>query len=70
MSAAFFFQEPPIVFYCFSYSFDCPLLCNTKHFLQIEDEPCWSTVAHNIEDVEKFFKETIDNRFFHLFPWH
>ncbi|XP_062183911.1 putative DNA ligase 4 [Phragmites australis] len=26
------------------------------------DEPCWSIVAHNLEDVEKFFKETIDNR--------
>uniref|UniRef100_A0A0A9BLA4 DNA ligase IV n=1 Tax=Arundo donax TaxID=35708 RepID=A0A0A9BLA4_ARUDO len=26
------------------------------------DEPCWSIVAHDLEDVEKFFKETIDNR--------
>ncbi|KAK1275293.1 DNA ligase 4 [Acorus gramineus] len=25
-------------------------------------EPCWSTVAYNVEDVEKFFKETIENR--------
>lgn len=26
------------------------------------DEPCWSIFAHNIEDAEKFFKETVDNR--------
>ncbi|TVU15844.1 hypothetical protein EJB05_39385, partial [Eragrostis curvula] len=26
------------------------------------DEPCWSIVANNLEDVEKFFKETVDNR--------
>ncbi|KAJ1272656.1 hypothetical protein BS78_06G220100 [Paspalum vaginatum] len=26
------------------------------------DEPCWSIVAQNLEDVEKFFKETVDNR--------
>ncbi|RLM73698.1 putative DNA ligase 4 [Panicum miliaceum] len=26
------------------------------------DEPCWSIIAHNLEDVEKFFKDTIDNR--------
>lgn len=25
-------------------------------------EPCWSLVAHNVDDVEKFFKETIENR--------
>ncbi|KAK1322796.1 DNA ligase 4 [Acorus calamus] len=25
-------------------------------------EPCWSTFAYNVEDVEKFFKETIENR--------
>ncbi|RLM66518.1 putative DNA ligase 4 [Panicum miliaceum] len=26
------------------------------------DELCWSIIAHNLEDVEKFFKDTIDNR--------
>ncbi|KAG8066153.1 hypothetical protein GUJ93_ZPchr0004g39623 [Zizania palustris] len=26
------------------------------------DEPCWSIFAHNVDDVEKFFKDTIDNR--------
>uniref|UniRef100_A0A0D9W947 DNA ligase n=1 Tax=Leersia perrieri TaxID=77586 RepID=A0A0D9W947_9ORYZ len=26
------------------------------------DEPCWSILAHNIDDVEKFFKDTVDNR--------
>ncbi|OEL28408.1 putative DNA ligase 4 [Dichanthelium oligosanthes] len=26
------------------------------------DEPCWSIIAHNLEDVEKFFKDTIENR--------
>ncbi|VAH35975.1 unnamed protein product [Triticum turgidum subsp. durum] len=26
------------------------------------DEPCWSIFAPNIEDVEKFFKETVENR--------
>ncbi|ONM14150.1 DNA ligase 4 [Zea mays] len=26
------------------------------------DEPCWSIIAHNAEDVDKFFKETIENR--------
>ncbi|KAL5771555.1 hypothetical protein ACOSP7_015709 [Xanthoceras sorbifolium] len=25
-------------------------------------EPCWSLIAHNVDDVEKFFKETIENR--------
>ncbi|KAH9805708.1 DNA ligase 4 [Citrus sinensis] len=25
-------------------------------------EPCWSLVAHNVDEVEKFFKETIENR--------
>ncbi|KAJ6836646.1 DNA ligase 4 [Iris pallida] len=25
-------------------------------------EPCWSIVAYGVEDVERFFKETIDNR--------
>ncbi|XAR63749.1 DNA ligase (ATP) [Bertholletia excelsa] len=25
-------------------------------------EPCWSITAHNVDDVEKFFKETIENR--------
>ncbi|KAL3533277.1 hypothetical protein ACH5RR_006798, partial [Cinchona calisaya] len=25
-------------------------------------EPCWSFVAHSIDEVEKFFKETIENR--------
>ncbi|XP_030535631.1 DNA ligase 4 isoform X2 [Rhodamnia argentea] len=25
-------------------------------------EPCWSLLAHNMEDVERFFKETIENR--------
>lgn len=59
----FSFKEPLVEFYSFSYSFDCPLLCNTKHFLKLEDEPCWSIVARNLEDVEKFFKQTIDNRF-------
>ncbi|OAY80518.1 DNA ligase 4 [Ananas comosus] len=27
-----------------------------------QGEPCWSIIAHNVEDVEKFFKETIENR--------
>ncbi|VAH35974.1 unnamed protein product [Triticum turgidum subsp. durum] len=26
------------------------------------NEPCWSIFAPNIEDVEKFFKETVENR--------
>lgn len=26
------------------------------------DEPCWSIIAQNLEDVEKFFKDTIENR--------
>ncbi|KAL4205377.1 hypothetical protein AMTRI_Chr01g136960 [Amborella trichopoda] len=26
------------------------------------DEPCWSLIAYSVEDVEKFFKETIENR--------
>ncbi|KAL5214254.1 hypothetical protein ABZP36_003406 [Zizania latifolia] len=26
------------------------------------DEPCWSIFARNVDDVEKFFKDTIDNR--------
>ncbi|XP_068641207.1 DNA ligase 4 [Aristolochia californica] len=25
-------------------------------------EPCWSLIAYNVEDVERFFKETIENR--------
>lgn len=25
-------------------------------------EPCWSFIAHNVEEVERFFKETIENR--------
>ncbi|XP_024966232.1 DNA ligase 4 isoform X2 [Cynara cardunculus var. scolymus] len=25
-------------------------------------EPCWSQVAHNVDDVETFFKRTIENR--------
>ncbi|KAI4335354.1 hypothetical protein L6164_014007 [Bauhinia variegata] len=25
-------------------------------------EPCWSFVAHNVDEVERFFKETIENR--------
>ncbi|KAL2481826.1 DNA ligase 4 [Abeliophyllum distichum] len=25
-------------------------------------EPCWSLIAHNVDDIEKFFKETIENR--------
>jgi len=25
-------------------------------------EPCWSFIAHNAEEVERFFKETIENR--------
>ncbi|KZV30732.1 DNA ligase 4-like [Dorcoceras hygrometricum] len=25
-------------------------------------EPCWSRIAHNVDDVERFFKETIENR--------
>nr|XP_043622118.1 DNA ligase 4 isoform X2 [Erigeron canadensis] len=25
-------------------------------------EPCWSRIAHNIDDVETFFKRTIENR--------
>ncbi|EXC31207.1 DNA ligase 4 [Morus notabilis] len=25
-------------------------------------EPCWSLIAHNVDDVEIFFKETIENR--------
>ncbi|KAL6843747.1 hypothetical protein ACP4OV_026318 [Aristida adscensionis] len=27
-----------------------------------KDEPCWSIVAQSLEDVEKFFKETVENR--------
>ncbi|KAH9805700.1 DNA ligase 4 [Citrus sinensis] len=27
-----------------------------------QGEPCWSLVAHNVDEVEKFFKETIENR--------
>nr|CAD1840284.1 unnamed protein product [Ananas comosus var. bracteatus] len=27
-----------------------------------QGEPCWSIIAHNVEDVEQFFKETIENR--------
>ncbi|KAF0894154.1 hypothetical protein E2562_034886 [Oryza meyeriana var. granulata] len=26
------------------------------------DKPCWSIFAHNLDDVEKFFKDTVDNR--------
>ncbi|TXG61119.1 hypothetical protein EZV62_012482 [Acer yangbiense] len=29
-------------------------------FLRLR-EPCWSFIAHNVDDVEKFFKETIEN---------
>ncbi|XP_057979304.1 DNA ligase 4 [Malania oleifera] len=25
-------------------------------------EPCWSLIAHNMEDVQRFFKEAIENR--------
>ncbi|KAL2580869.1 hypothetical protein AAZV13_15G151400 [Glycine max] len=25
-------------------------------------EPCWSFIAHNVDEVERFFKETIENR--------
>lgn len=25
-------------------------------------EPCWSLVAHKVDDIERFFKETIENR--------
>lgn len=25
-------------------------------------EPCWSLIAYSVDDVERFFKETIDNR--------
>ncbi|KAA3485976.1 DNA ligase 4 isoform X1 [Gossypium australe] len=25
-------------------------------------EPCWSCIAHSVNDVERFFKETIENR--------
>lgn len=25
-------------------------------------ELCWSLIAHNVDDVERFFKETIENR--------
>ncbi|XP_022857520.1 DNA ligase 4 isoform X3 [Olea europaea var. sylvestris] len=25
-------------------------------------EPCWSLIARNVDDIEKFFKETIENR--------
>ncbi|XP_039030849.1 DNA ligase 4-like isoform X2 [Hibiscus syriacus] len=25
-------------------------------------EPCWSSLAHSVNDVERFFKETIENR--------
>ncbi|XP_009359940.2 DNA ligase 4 isoform X2 [Pyrus x bretschneideri] len=27
-----------------------------------EGEPCWSLIASNVDDVEKFFKDTIENR--------
>uniref|UniRef100_A0A0E0DI11 DNA ligase n=1 Tax=Oryza meridionalis TaxID=40149 RepID=A0A0E0DI11_9ORYZ len=26
------------------------------------DEPCWSILAQSLDDVEKFFKDTVDNR--------
>ncbi|KAI6682626.1 hypothetical protein NL676_036507 [Syzygium grande] len=26
------------------------------------EEPCWSLIAHTMDDVERFFKETIENR--------
>ncbi|XP_047307566.1 DNA ligase 4 [Impatiens glandulifera] len=29
---------------------------------RVAGDPCWSTIAHNVEDVEKYFKETIENR--------
>ncbi|KAJ6846948.1 DNA ligase 4 [Iris pallida] len=32
---------------------------NDHHF---PGEPCWSIVAYSVEDVERFFKATIDNR--------
>ncbi|XP_075077721.1 DNA ligase 4 isoform X3 [Nicotiana tabacum] len=25
-------------------------------------EPCWSIIAHSVDDVDKFFKETVENR--------
>lgn len=28
----------------------------------LSGEPCWSLIAHNVDDVERFFKETIENR--------
>lgn len=31
-------------------------------FANFEGEPCWSLIAHNVDDVERFFKETIENR--------
>ncbi|KAG1326863.1 DNA ligase 4 [Cocos nucifera] len=29
---------------------------------RLQGEPCWSVVAYTVEDVERFFKETIENR--------
>nr|XP_029118623.1 DNA ligase 4 isoform X2 [Elaeis guineensis] len=29
---------------------------------RLQGEPCWSLVAYTVEDVERFFKETIENR--------
>ncbi|KAF5461698.1 hypothetical protein F2P56_017774 [Juglans regia] len=32
------------------------------NILRPSGEPCWSLIAHNVDDVERFFKETIENR--------
>ncbi|XP_038984742.1 DNA ligase 4 isoform X3 [Phoenix dactylifera] len=37
-------------------------LVPTSQPSRLSGEPCWSIVAYTVEDVERFFKETIENR--------
>lgn len=30
-------------------------------------EPCSSLIAHNVDDIERFFKETVENRLVFFF---
>ncbi|KAK1366741.1 DNA ligase [Heracleum sosnowskyi] len=34
----------------------------SPNFHRPSGEPCWSLIAYSVDDVERFFKETIDNR--------
>lgn len=34
----------------------------SPNFHRPSGEPCWSLIAYSVDDVERFFKETVDNR--------